>query len=425
MKVLTLAQKMVPALIGLSAVLAGCGGLGNGVLPVSASIQPFGGLVGAPTAKAFTCLTTGLSFFVTFSNGASGNFTSRATYSSSNPGVLQVSNLDIPVPGQANTFYARGTLVPVATGTTTITVQYLTFVRTIEMTVAELQNFRVSPASADLAAKSQLDLAVFGDLDGVTTPLDSVVTWSFVTPDTTIANIDSVSGTMTGVAVGKLTARALIPACGKTQDAAVTVATLQSLALSREFGSNSNLIVKTTERLIATGTLDSGKTQDLSTQVSYTSSAPDALYFLPGSLLNIAIAAEDKGAAVQVGAKFPDPAITAPDIDITPIAASLNTISVTPTSVDVPAGLTTQFNAIGSFTGSSSQISQDITRHVAWSSSDLSVVSVQTLLLSSFNGFAGLAATVSSAAGKTATVTATANSAAGTPTAVIATLNVK
>ncbi len=425
MKVLTLAQKMVPALIGLSAVLAGCGGLGNGVLPVSASIQPFGGLVGAPTAKAFTCLTTGLSFFVTFSNGASGNFTSRATYSSSNPGVLRVSNLDIPVPGQANTFYARGTLVPVATGTTTITVQYLTFVRTIEMTVAELQNFRVSPASADLAAKSQLDLAVFGDLDGVTTPLDSVVTWSFVTPDTGIANIDSVSGTMTGVAVGKLTARALIPACGKTQDAAVTVATLQSLALSREFGSTSNLIVKTTERLIATGTLDSGKTQDLSTQVSYTSSAPDALYFLPGSLLNIAIAAEDKGAAVQVGAKFPDPAITAPDIDITPIAASLNTISVTPTSVDVPAGLTTQFNAIGSFTGSSSQISQDITRHVAWSSSDLSVVSVQTLLLSSFNGFAGLAATVSSAAGKTATVTATANSAAGTPTAVIATLNVK
>lgn len=423
MKVLTLVQKIVPAWIGLGAVLAGCSGLGDGVLPVSASIQPFGGTVGAATTKAFVCLNTGLSLLVDFSNGARGDFTSRATYSSSNPAVVRVSNLDIAVPEQPNTFYTRGALVPVSAGTATITVSYLTFVQTIEVTVGALSNFRVSPASADLAAKSLLDLAVFADLDGVTTPLDSVVAWSFVTPDTTIASIDSATGTMTGVAAGSgLTARARIPACGLTADAPVTVANLQSLALSREFDPSSNLIVGTSERLIATGTLDNGKTQDLSTQVSYTSSDTTALSFFGGSLLNIALAVRATGAPVQVGASFASPAITAPAIAITPVADSLNTIAINPATVDVAAGLTAQFNAIGNY---ASGATQDISRHVAWTSSNNAIASVQTSTASTFNRFAGLASTANSAAGMAATITASVNNAASQTTTATATLNIK
>lgn len=390
----------------LSTVLVACSGLGNGSMPVSAVIQPFGGLEGATTTKAFTCLNTGVSLFLDFSDGSRGDFTSRATYTSSNPAVAQVSNLDIPVPEQTNSFYSRGTIVPGTIGTTTITATYLSFTRSIDVTVSELQNFKVSPASANLAAGSQLDFSASADLDGVTTAIDPVVLWSFVTPNDTIATIDSSAGTVKGVAVGSgLTARARIPACGKTVDASVTVENLQSLALSREFGASDKLVVNTTERLIATGTLDSGLTQDLTAQVSYTSATPTSLSLFAGGILNLVRAVAAETAPVNVTATFAStPAIVSPAIGIQPVADSLNSVAVTPATAAVSAGQSQQFSAIGTF---ASGATQDITRHVSWSSSDTSLAVVQTSGSTSINSLAGIATTGTTAGGKSVTVTAT------------------
>ena len=413
------------ALIASSVVLAGCGGLGEGVLPVNAVILPFGGLEGATSTKAYSCINTGLTFIVDFSDGSRGDFTGRATYSSSNPGVVQVSNLDIAVPEQTNVFYNRGTLVPVAEGTATITVRYLSFTRSIDVTVGTPSNFRITPTSADLAAKSLLDLTATVELDGVETALDALVTWAFVTPNTSIATISSTSGTITGVAAGSgLTARARVPGCAAlTADAPVAVANLQSLALTREFGDNARLIVNTTERLTATGTLDNGKTQDLSTQVTYTSSDITALSFLGGGIPNVVLAVKAVADPVILAASFAStPATAAPGIGITPFVDSLNTIAVTPTTVDVMAGRTSQFNAVGSY---ASGATQDISRHVGWTSSDNTLATVQSSSSLGINGLAGLASTVASAAGRSVTITAGTSNAASQAISATATLNIK
>lgn len=412
-------------LIASSMALSACSGLGEGVLPVNAVIQPFGGLEGATSAKTYACINSGLTFIVDFSDGSRGDFTGRATYSSSNPGVVQVSNFDIPVPEQTNAFYNRGTLVPVAEGTATITVRYLTFTRSIDVTVGTPTNFRIAPASADLATKSLLDLTATADLDGVETVLDALVTWAFVTPNASVASISSTSGTITGVAPGSgLTARVRVPGCAAlTADAPVAVANLQSLALTREFGDNARLIVNTTERLTATGTLDNGKTQDLSTQVSYTSSDVTALSFLGGGLPNVALAVKAVADSVQLAASFAStPAIAAPAIGITPVADSLNTIAISPAAVDVAAGRTNQFSAVGSY---ASGATQDISRHVGWTSSDNALATVQSSSSLGVNGLAGLATTTASAAGKSVTVTASTTNAASQPITATATLNIK
>lgn len=447
MKVENLARKLSCMFIGVSAVMAaGCGGLGNGVLPVSAVILPLGGLEGAATAKAYNCLNTSLTYIITFSNGARGDFTSRSTYTSSDPTVAKISNGDVLVPGQTALFYPRGTIVPANSGigATRITAKYLSFTTFIDVTVSAPQNFHIEPTSADLAAQSTLDLAVFADLGGVKTPLDSVVTWAIVTPDTTIATINSGTGTLTGVAASPtvLVAKPTLLGCTSlSTQANVTVDTLNTLALTKEFASG-DLVVGTTERLTATGTLVNGKTQDLSNQVVYTSTHPSdppadpaittkALTFFSGSLSNLAVAIRAVTTPVQVGASFVYPTATSPavtpspvvasSIGITPIAATLNSIAITPDTKTVLAGEITQFNATGTYAGGATQ---DISRHVGWTSSNVGQASIQTSTSTLVNGLAGQATTAGSAAGKVVTITATnAAATAGTTTTATLTIN--
>lgn len=417
------------AALAVSALTSGCGGLGEGTLPVRAVIQPQGAAEGATSTKAYTCLNTGLTYIVDFSNGSRGDFTQRATYSSSNPAVALASNLDVPVPGQANTFYSRGTIVAVAPGTATITARYLTFTNTIDVTVSEIQNVRVVPATANLAARSRLDLSAVADLDGVETAIDPAVSWSFVAPNTAVATIDSISGTMTGVAAGTgLTARASFPGCSLTADAAVTVANLQSLAVTRQLTADDQLVVGSTDRLVATGTLDNGETQDLSTQSSYASSDPTAISLFTSGLPNLALALK-ASTPVQITGSFNTAAtgatptlVSAPAISITPIADSLNTIAVSPATQAVIAGRTAQFSAIGSY---ASGRSQDITRHVAWSSGDTTSATIQSSGTTVINSLAGLATTSSLAGGRSVTITATVNNAAGAATTSTGTLNIQ
>lgn len=409
---------VVTAMVG---ALGSCS-VGDGILPVDAKIQPVGGVIGATSSKAYTCLNTGLSLFLYFSNGSVGDFTGRATFTSSNPNVAKVSNSDVATLDNPALFYQHGTIVPIAAGTTTITAKYLSFTRTLDVTVSPIANFRTVPASADLAVNSGLDLAAVADLDGVETPIDAAVSWAFVTPNTSVATIDATSGTIRGVAVGGLTAQARIPACGQTVDAAVNVANLQSLALTREFGDNQNLILATSERLIATGTLDNGKTQDLSVQVAYTSSDATALSFFTGTLANLSFAVKAVDNPVQVTATFANPAIVSPAIGIKPVADSLNSVTVSPATVTVPAGRPSQFTANGSF---ASGATQDITRHVVWTSADTTSATIQTSASTGINGFAGLTSTSPNAGGKSVLLTATVNNGAGTPISAAGTINIQ
>ena len=381
----------------LALLVAGCGSLGEGVEPVSAAILPQGGQSGEASTKAFTCLNKGLSYIVTFSNGSSGDFASRARFSSSNPDVVRVSNGDIAVPEQTGLFFQRGTLVPVMPGTATVSVQYLGFANQIEVTVKSPQSYTVKPAVADLAARSTLDLTASMMLDGVDTNVDAATSWAIVTPNTAIATIDSIGGLLTGVAAGSgLTARARIPGCSLTADATVEVIT-------------------------ATGTLDNGKTQDLSNQVAFSSSDTSSLSFFGGSLNNLALAVK-ASTPVQVAASFANPAVTAPAISITPVAESLNTLTVSPATVDVLAGNGTPFKATGNY---ASGVTQDITRHVGWSVSDTSSASISSSFSTFISTFAGQASTAGFAAGKSVTVTASTNNAASQAITGTATLNIK
>ena len=73
-------------------------------------------------ATVFDCGTGRLTLFGLFTrDGSFGDFTQRATWSSSNPAVATVSSGDIVFPGTTDSFYQAGTVIPVAAGNAVIT----------------------------------------------------------------------------------------------------------------------------------------------------------------------------------------------------------------------------------------------------------------------------------------------------------------
>ena len=416
--------------------LSACGGVGDGIEPVKSALLPLGGVEGAASTKAYTCLNTSVQLVVTFSNGARGDFSSRAVWSSSNPSVAKVSNADLPVPEQEGVFYGRGVVVPAAPGTTTITAKYLDFRSSIQVVVADPTNVRIIPAEADVAVGALSDLAISADLDGIASAVDTLATWSFVTANDAVATIASTTGIITGVAEGgPLTAKVSIPGCTAAVfsdvTAPVNVSPLNSLTLTKEFTDRSQLLVGTTERITATGTLVNGKTQDLSGQVTFTSSDSASLLFLAGSLRNLVFAAKAATSPINLTATFsygPTDSVTtvtsAPPLPITPLDGTLTKVTVSPVTSDIAPGATLALKATGEYTTTATIPTQDITRHVTWTSADTSLVTVQNNG-GVVNPLAGVAQASSAAeAGKTVVITA-ANANATTQTSATSTLTIQ
>lgn len=401
--------------LGGAVLLAGCNGVGEGILPVSATMLPTGGALGDTTAKGYSCLATSVSLIVTFSNGARGDFSSRATWSSSNNAVARVSNGDLEVPGQAGSFYSRGVIRPLSAGTAVITARYLDFTSSITLTVTDPSNFRITPAEVDLAVGSVLDLAATADLDGKSNGLDSFVVWSFVTPNDAVATILSSTGTITGKAAstaGPLMAQAEVPGCAALRaQVPVNVSPLKSIALSKEFTDTTDLVVNTTERITATGTLENGKTQDLSGQAVYASSDAASLSFLAGTLRSFIFASKASSTPVKLTASLGS--VTTPAesaLSITPVDATLANVLVVPSTATVAPGGTTQLKATGEY---ASGRKQDITRHIVWSTADATIATVQSSA-TAINPIAGLVLVGSAVeAGKTVVITGTNSNATG------------
>lgn len=417
-----LIYRFAPTAIGAvlaATLMAGCSGVGEGSRPETLKILQLApgealsrDLLEAPTepAEAFTCVRTALSLFVTFSGGDIGNFTNRARWSSSNEAVVRVSNRDETVPGSdGDLVFDFGSLTPVAPGTATITAEYVGKTASIPVTVEGLDTstITIEPASAVMAPRSVQDFRVSALIDGVVTDISNVVTFAFAEPDEEVA-IVSGTGRVRAVAAGTapLTLEGRLNApCEVTPSAPVQVATLQALDLDYEEGFDSGeLLSGTTQLLRATGQfgdLDGdgqADTQDLSSQSVLTSS--DTGVLSPGGLLsdfNLVIAITsgevpslvgDATVTVNFGRVIDpdddgpvegDPGVESNALPFTVFNTQLQSLRITPEEVQTLAPLdSTRFRAIGTYTFDGVEREQDVTRHVAWQSSDTELVQIVT-----------------------------------------------
>ena len=333
---------------GTTTIRAALSGLNNStvltVTPVellSIAVAPTAPSIALGTSQQFTA--TG-----TYTNGSTLDITPSVAWTSSVPTIANVSAAGLATSAQVGSTVIAATSGAIS-GSATLTV-----------TPATLVSISVTPVAPAVAKGLRQQFTASGLFtDGSTQDLTPSAAWS--SSADAVATIDA-AGLATGVNTGTATISAAVGAVVGQTSMTVGPAVLVSIAVTP---AEASVALGTIQQYGATGTYSDGSTQDLTSSVTWSSSA-------------ISVATiENAGLAFSTGAGTTTISATSGTIvgstNLTVTPAAIVTIAVTPAIPSVPLGLTRQFTATGTFTDGSIQ---DVTNAVSWSSSDASVATI-------------------------------------------------
>ncbi len=225
---------------------------------VSLSVIPANPSIAAGTTQQFT--VTG-----TYTDRSTQDLTSSVSWSSSDTTVVSVSNA-------AGT---NGLAASLAMGSATITASLGSIAGSTGLTVtpATLVSIAVIPATPSIADGTTQQFAATGTYtDGSTQPLTLAATWSSsATTVATISNAAGTNGLASSEGQGTATITATLGSVAGSTLLTVTPATLVSIAVTPALPSITN---RSTQQFTATGSYTDGSTQNLTTAVTWSSSAP-------------------------------------------------------------------------------------------------------------------------------------------------------
>ncbi|WP_059437674.1 Ig-like domain-containing protein, partial [Anaeromyxobacter sp. PSR-1] len=243
--------------------------------------------------------------------------------------------------------------IPAFSGSTQITRQLA------PGTTPILEAITVAPASATLQTGATVQLRATGSYsDGSLQDLTALVAWASSSP---AAATVGAGGLATAVSAGTATFTATYGGLTGSSTLTVTPA-LSSIAVTP---ASPALLAGATLQLVATGTYADGSTRDLTTLVSWASSAP-AVATVDASGLATALASGTATLSATVSG------VTGSTV-LTVTAPALTSIAVAPATATVTAGGAQQFTATGTYADGSSR---ELTAQAAWTSSSPAVATV-------------------------------------------------
>jgi hypothetical protein len=360
---------------GIGCLLASCGGAEGAPGLQSIEVTP-------PNAQAAAGMGFQLSATGIYSDGSHQDVTNQVIWGTSN------STIAVFAVGSG------GVLSAAATGTVTIAATLHDRVGTTSFTVtpAVLTSLQVTPTTPSVAngfTEQFIATGIFSD--GSTQDLTSQALW--VSANTAVATISNAVGSI-GLAsasgVGSTTITASSGSISGSTTLTVTGATLQSILVTPF---NVSLPKGVSRQFTATGIFSDNSTQDVTSQVTWSSSESAAA--------TVSNAAGSAGAVVGVapGVSIISATTATGLVATSPVsvtAASLVSIQVSPNNFAIANGLTQQFTATGTYTDNSTQ---SLTSQVTWASSNTTAATISNA--SGSNGLAstaGVGATTISAA---------------------------
>jgi trimeric autotransporter adhesin len=282
-----------------------------------------------------------------FSDGTFQNITDDVTFNSDNTAVATIDN---------NTDIA--TAVSPGTANISATFNGVTGSAPLNVTSATISSISVTPATAELAPNSFVDLTATATLsDGTTQVITDDVTWS--SSDPTVAAVDN-TGSVGGVSAGNATISAQFGAVTGTSTVLVNPQ-LTSIKISP---ASASIAAQTGFAFTALGTFADGTTQDLTDFVLWTSSAPSVATISAGSANGLS-----PGTSTIVA--LLDGLVGTAQLTVT--GAKTNSIVVSPAAAALELGSSTKFKAIASF---SDGTTRDVTPWVRWTLSSPDVASL-------------------------------------------------
>ncbi|WP_115709447.1 Ig-like domain-containing protein [Legionella sainthelensi] len=295
----------------------------------------------------------------TFSGGAVYDITNLVAWTSST-NAASISN----APG------SHGLAVGTNTGTTTITAQYagITGTTTLTVTAATLTAIDVTPVDPSIVNGTNQQFTAVGIFsNGTHLTITPFVTWSSSdTTKATISNAPGSHGLASAVGVGSTTITASVGSMSGSSTLTITAATLTSIEVTPV---NTTLVTGSTLQYTATGIYNNDTTQDLTQDVTWTSSSP--------AIANISNAPGSKGdvygnaaGSVTISASLSG---VSGSTGLTVTAPTLQSITVTPNNASLANGLTLQYTATGNYSDGSMR---NLTQEVVWSSTSTNIATV-------------------------------------------------
>lgn len=226
-----------------------------------------------------------------------------------------------------------------------------------------LSSIQVTGLSGSIVAgQTQQLTAIATYSDHSTKDVTATATWS--SNNATVATIAS-GGMLTAKASGQCSVSAKVGSVGGSLAVTVTPA-LVSIAVTP---ANPSIAVNTNEQFFATGTYSDNSTQNLTTQVTWTSTN--------AAVATVSATAPTKGLASAVSAGTTSISASLGSVtgstQLTVTSATVTQIAVSALSPTLTLGLSQQYTALGSF---SDGTTQDITSVAQWRSSNSNVASI-------------------------------------------------
>ncbi len=214
----------------------------------SIAVLPANSLLAAGISQQFTAKGA-------YTDGSTKDLTSAVAWTSTNSAVATIGT--------------SGLAVGTAKGTTTIQAISGTIVGSTSLTVtAALASITVAPTNTSVTKGSSLQFTATGVFsDGSTQNLTSAVIWT--STNTAVATITA-AGNSTATGAGSTTIQAVSGTITGTTGLTVNPAVLVSIAVTP---AGSSIAPGATLQFIATGTYSDGSTQNLTSTVTWTSSA--------------------------------------------------------------------------------------------------------------------------------------------------------
>ena len=342
---------------GTASITASFGGLsGVTTLTVTAAtlasieVTPTNPTIALGTTRQFTAIGV-------YTDNTTQNLTRDVIWSSDNSGIAQIGNAE----------GSYGLAKSLATGTTTIKATSGSVQGSASLTVtsATLEALDVTPAIPSIPAGLKQQFLATGTFsDGTSKDMTSEVTWSSTNAGVaTVSNAAGTSGLATTLTQGTATITATFGNISGSTLLTVTPATIIDIEVDP---SNLSIPRGSTQQFTAAGILSDDTVIDLTPEVTWSSSATEVVTVSNETGFEGIATAIAPGTAT-ITAVYQG-VIGSATLTVTP--ATLVSMAITPVTSSIALGTFQKYNAIGTYSDSSTR---DISDSVTWSSTSLSV----------------------------------------------------
>jgi trimeric autotransporter adhesin len=237
---------------------------------------------------------------------------------------------------------------------------------------ASLTSLQVSPGTTAIGAGATQQFTAMGKFsDNSSKDITGSVVWS--SSDSAIATVNS-SGMATGIVSGTVTVTAKSGTVQGFASLNVTVAAVNLTSISVSPAASS-IPVNTTQQFTATGHYTDGSSRDLTGLASWASSAA-AVATIDASGVATGVAAGPTTISATLGSVTGSTSLTV-------AAPTISFLTVSPDGLTLGMGIKQQYTATAVYSDGSSQ---DLSTGVTWTSSDNTVVTIDSTGLATMNG---------------------------------------